>query len=41
MKITFDPQKNAANIANRQLPFDWAERFEWSSALIKEDARRN
>jgi uncharacterized DUF497 family protein len=41
-RISFDPAKNEANIRERGLPFSLVEdEFEWSSALIGEDTRRN
>ena len=41
MLVTFDPAKNARNVAERGIPFRLALRFEWSAALIGEDIRRN
>lgn len=41
MRITFDPKKNADNIRDRQLPFDYVEKLEWSTALIVEDIRKD
>lgn len=40
MKITYDPAKNAANIARRSLSFDQVAELDWSSAVIYEDTRR-
>ncbi len=41
MKIDFDPDKNALNIALRGISFEDAARFEWSSALVVPDERRD
>lgn len=41
MKITFDPKKNADNIRDRQLPFDFVAELEWSSAVVVEDVRKD
>ena len=41
MDISFDPAKDAWNIARRGLPFARAADFDWDSALIKEDTRRS
>jgi uncharacterized DUF497 family protein len=41
MAIVFDPEKNARNIAARGLNFELVERFEWDSALVKEDTRKD
>ncbi len=41
MKIEFDLAKNAANIRNRGLAFDLAEEFDFSTAVVNEDARHN
>ena len=40
MKISFDPLKNATNIRHRNLPFEKAALFDFSSATIAEDVRR-
>jgi uncharacterized DUF497 family protein len=40
MQISFDPAKNAANIANRGLPFELVEQIDWATALIEEDTRK-
>lgn len=40
MKITYDPTKNAKNIAERQLPFERVLDFDWAGATIFEDVRR-
>jgi uncharacterized DUF497 family protein len=39
MKITFDPAKNAQNIAMRGISFEMAARFEWGCALVVKDDR--
>jgi uncharacterized DUF497 family protein len=39
--ISFDPRKNERNIAERGLSFELVEEFEWDSALVVEDARRD
>lgn len=41
MTVTFDPNKNAKNIAERGLSFELVESLEWTSALIKEDTRKH
>ena len=41
MPISFDPQKNERNIAERGLSFELVEEFEWDSALVVEDVRRD
>jgi uncharacterized DUF497 family protein len=41
MDIRFDPAKDARNIASRGLSFARVVSFDWSSALLKEDARRD
>lgn len=40
MVITYDSAKNANNIVRRDLSFDLVHRFEWNSALVVEDNRR-
>lgn len=39
MEITYDPAKNAANVALRGLSFDQVAELDWSSAVILEDTR--
>jgi uncharacterized DUF497 family protein len=39
--VTFEPEKNARNIAERGLPFDLAERLDWATAQVKQDTRRD
>lgn len=41
MEIEFDPEKNARNIRIRGISFEEAARFEWESALIIPDTRRD
>jgi hypothetical protein len=38
--ISFDPAKNERNIANRGISFEVAEHFEWDTAMIAEDLRK-
>lgn len=40
MRITFDPVKNARNIRERDLPFELAAAFEFETAYIETDSRR-
>lgn len=40
MEIEFDPAKNARNIELRGISFEEAARFQWESALIIGDTRR-
>jgi uncharacterized protein len=39
--VTFDPAKNARNVAERGIPFRLALRLDWSTALMAEDRRKN
>lgn len=41
MAITYDPDKNENNIRERGISFDRAAEFEWSSALVVEDKRKD
>ena len=41
MNISYDPTKNGKNIAERGISFERAADFEWSSALIVEDTRKD
>ena len=42
LRITFDPAKNEANVRERGLSFSLvATEFEWSSAWIAEDVRKD
>ena len=40
MRITFDPAKNARNIAERGLSFERVTDLDWVTALVAEDTRR-
>ena len=40
MPVTFDPAKSERNEAQRGLAFSLAEEFDWSTALVLEDARK-
>jgi uncharacterized protein len=40
VRITFDPGKNARNIRERDLPFELAAAFEFETAYIETDSRR-
>jgi uncharacterized protein len=41
MRITFDPDKNDRNIAERSLPFDRVADLDWETAIAVEDDRRD
>ena len=41
MRITFDPAKNARNIAERGLSFERVAELDWNSAVVAEDIRRD
>jgi len=41
MKITFDPAKNARNIADRGLAFELVADLEWETAVSVEDTRKD
>lgn len=41
MPITFDPTKNARNIAERGLSFEEVAALDWQGALVREDDRRD
>lgn len=41
MRISYDPRKNARNIAERDLSFDRAADFVWETASIAEDDRKD
>ncbi len=41
MSVSYDPDKNKKNIAERGISFERAAEFEWSSALIVEDSRKD
>jgi uncharacterized DUF497 family protein len=38
--ISFDPAKNERNIASRGISLEAAEQFEWDTAMIAEDLRK-
>jgi uncharacterized DUF497 family protein len=38
--ISFDPAKNASNIASSGLSFELVELMEWATALMEEDTRK-
>ena len=41
MKLSFDPAKNRRNVELRGIAFELAVDFEWSSAVVAEDSRRD
>ena len=41
MAITFDPEKNARNIATRGLSFELIAQLDWNTAEVKTDSRRD
>ena len=41
MPVSYDPAKSERNKTARGLAFDLADEFDWSSALIVEDVRRD
>jgi uncharacterized DUF497 family protein len=41
MRVTFDPAKNAKNIAERGLPFERVAELAWESAVLQEDRRKD
>ncbi|HQR54009.1 MAG TPA: BrnT family toxin [Burkholderiales bacterium] len=38
--VSFDPVKNERNIASRGISFEVAEQFEWNTAMVAEDLRK-
>jgi len=40
VKIEFDPAKNARNIAEHGVSFERSAQFEWETALVAEDTRK-
>lgn len=40
MRITFNPEKNAANIAIHGVSMQMAEQLEWEELLAKQDTRK-
>ncbi len=41
MRLTYDPDKSARNEQERDMSFALAADFDWSTALIAEDQRRD
>lgn len=41
MAITYDPDKNEKNITLRGVSFERVAEFEWSSAFVVEDTRKD
>ena len=41
MRTTFDPPKNAKNIAERGLPFERVAELTWETAVLQEDRRKD
>lgn len=41
MKITYDPSKNAANIEQRNLSFECAADFDFETAIVTTDERKD
>jgi uncharacterized protein len=41
MRIEYDPQKSIDNEKLRGISFDLAERFDWETAIIVRDGRRD
>lgn len=41
MRLTFDPAKNARNIAERGLSFERVAELDWETALSQEDTRKD
>jgi uncharacterized protein len=41
VQITFDPQKNERNVRERGLPFELAAEFEFETAHVETDMRRD
>ena len=41
MAVTFDPEKNARNIAERGLSFERVAALDWETAVIARDTRRD
>jgi len=41
MEITFDPEKNAKNIRERGLSFEWAAEFDFDTAIYRIDNRHD
>lgn len=41
MDITFDPLKNARNVAERGLSFELVAKLDWDTAIAEEDVRKD
>jgi uncharacterized DUF497 family protein len=41
MDITFDPLKNARNVAERGLSFELVAELDWDTAIAEEDVRKD
>lgn len=41
MKIEFDAAKNSANVRGRDLSFDRAAEFDFNTALVQQDVRKD
>ena len=41
MRVTFDPAKNARNVAERNLPFARVADLDWETAVLREDRRQD
>lgn len=41
LRITFDPAKNARNIASRGLPFELVADMDWDTVWIVDDTRKD
>lgn len=41
MKFTYDPVKSTKNVAERGISFDLAKAFEWDTAVVNEDTRKD
>ena len=41
MRLTFDPAKNARNIAERGLSFERVPELDWETAVSQEDTRKD
>ncbi len=41
MEITYDLEKSAKNVLERDLPFSKVAHFNWHTATFKEDQRKN
>jgi uncharacterized DUF497 family protein len=41
MRLTFDPIKNARNLAERGLPFELVAEIEWETVALEDDTRKD